>query len=119
MAHFSLSIDPYTNDLHLDGDGNLATVRDAEAVAQHVRQRLLTFHGEWFLDTEAGVEWLNDLLGSRYNPELANSLTKEEILDTDGVTDISTFSTSFDRETRGVEIKNIEVETIYDEEAQV
>ena len=120
MAYFSLSIDQETNDLHLDTDGNLATVTSAEAVGQHARARLLTFFGEWYLDTESGVPWLSDVLGkSSNNTEIADTIVKAELLDTQGVTDITTFSTSYDRITRGVNIRSISVTTEFDEEVQV
>ena len=120
MAYFSLSIDQITNDLHLDAAGDLATVTDAEAVGQHARARLLTFSGEWYLDTEAGVSWLSDVLGqSSKNTEIADAIVKAELLDTQGVADITTFSTSYDRATRGVNIRSISVTTEFDEEVQI
>lgn len=106
-------------DLHLDETGNLVIVTDAEAVGQHVRQRLMAYEGEWFLDREVGVPWFRDLLGGQYDPVLAESVLKAEILDTDGVTDITTFSVRFDRQTRGLGSYNIEVSTEYDEEVSV
>jgi hypothetical protein len=116
---FGLAIDPVTDDLFLRSDGNLATVNDAEAVGQHVRQRLTTFAGEWFLDTTAGVPWLTDILGKAYDPALAESVVKAEILNTDGVTEITSFSVSFDKATRGLIIKSVDVGTIFDTEVQV
>lgn len=101
-------------DLFLDETGNLAVVTDAEAVGQHVRQRLMTFEGEWFLDAKAGVQWLSEILGFNYDPTLAEALTKAEILNTDGVTGIDSFSVSFDRETRNLKSYNITVNTVYD-----
>ena len=106
-------------DLYLEADGNLAVVRDAEAVGQHVRVRLMTYEGEWFLDNQAGVPWLRDLLGGGQDPVLAESLIKAEILDTDGVTGINSFSVRFDNQTRGLAAFNIEVTTVYDEEVAV
>lgn len=103
-------------DLHLTSDGNLATVKNAEAVGQHVRQRLMTYHGEWFLDNQVGVTWLSDVLGQSYDPLIAEALTKGEILETDGVTGIETFSTRFSRDTRGLTAYNITVNTVYDEQ---
>lgn len=117
--HFGLAVDPVTNDLSLDADGNLATVINAEAVAQHVRQRLKSFRGEWFLDTTAGVPWLDQVLGYQYDPALAESVIKAEILGTDGVIEITSFSVRFDRTKRALEAYNITVLTIYDEEVTV
>lgn len=110
-----LAIDETTNDLFLAVDKSLAIVRDAEAVGQHGRQRLMTFLGEWFLDTTAGVPWLRDIFAKAYDPALAESVVKSVLLETDGVVSIDTFSVSFDRKTRGVIIKNVAVTTVYDE----
>lgn len=118
-VRFGLAIDQASNDLYLAADGSLATVSDALAVGQHVRQRLQTFEGEWFLDSTAGVPWLDRILGRAYDPALAEAVVKAEILDTDGVTEITSFSVSFDRETRGVTIRSVEVGTIFDEEVIV
>jgi hypothetical protein len=106
-------------DLFLDDAGNLALVHDAEAVGQHARQRLMTYEGEWFLDRTAGVPWVRDILGHQYDPVLAEAVLKAEILDTDGVTEINSFSVRFDMEVRGLSAYNIEVLTEYDQEAQV
>ncbi|WP_018445508.1 hypothetical protein [Rhizobium gallicum] len=118
-VRFGLAIDQATNDLFLEADGNLSTVSDAEAVGQHVRQRLSTFTSEWFLDTTAGVPWLDQILGKAYDPALAESVVKAEILNTDGVTEITSFSVSFDKATRGLIIRSVEVGTMFDAEVQV
>lgn len=119
MSRFAFALAQATNDLFLAGDGNLATVTDAEAVGQHVRQRLQTYSAEWFLDTSAGVPWLDQILGKGYDPALAEAVVKAEILDTDQVTGIEGFSVSFDRGTRGLNIRSIEVMTGYQEVVQV
>jgi len=106
-------------DLYLESDGSLAVVRDAEAVGQHARQRLMTYQGEWFLDRTVGVPWIRDILGSQYDAVLAESVIKAEVLDTDGVVDINSFSVRFDRTVRGLSAFNIDVATDYDEETQV
>lgn len=116
---FALAIDQKTNDLFLDADGNLATVTDAEAVGQHTRQRLQTYQGEWFLDTTAGVPWLSDILGRQYDPALAEAVIKAEIFKTLGVTGITSFSTSFSRETRHLSAFAITIETIFDQEVSI
>lgn len=106
-------------DIYLDSSGSLAVVRDAEAVGQHVRVRLMTYEGEWFLDRQVGVPWVRDIVGRQYDPVMAESVLKAEILDTDGVTDISSFSVRFDGEVRGLSAFNIDVATEYDQEASV
>ena len=117
--HFGLSILQETNDLHLDSAGNLAIARGPRAVAQHVRQRILCFEGEWFLNVEAGMPWIYDILGSNYNPALSEAIVKAEILDTDGVTTIESFSISFSRGVRRLNIRDVEAGTIYDTQEQI
>ena len=110
---------PNTNaphDLYLEANGNLAMVRDAEAVGQHVRQRLMTFEGEWFLDTTAGVMWLQEIMGQPENLPLAEGVIKAEILDTDGVTAITDFSIRYFRGNRQLDVPRATVSTEYEEE---
>ncbi|MCO6407371.1 hypothetical protein [Hoeflea alexandrii] len=114
-----LDIDQTTNDLQLAADGNLSLATEAKAVGQHGRQRLQTYSGEWFLDNTAGVPWLDQILGRAYDPALAESVVKSELLDTDGVTEITSFSVSFDKATRGLLIRDVEVLTMFDEVANV
>ena len=102
-------------DAYLDATGNLAMVFDAEAVATHMRCRVMAHEGEWFLDRTAGLPWIRDLLGGQFDPALAEAVIKAEVLDTDGVVEISSFSVKFDRETRGLSGDDIEVYTVYDE----
>lgn len=109
-----LFIDPVTNDLALTAGGHLRLARDAEAVGQHVRQRLLSHEGEWFLDTTAGLPWMDRVLGRAFDPALAEALVKAEIAETEGVTEIEALSVSFDRRTRVMTLRDFSVGTIYD-----
>lgn len=116
--HVGISLHPTTNDWHFE-NGNLVMVRGAHAVGQHARQRLMSFEGEWFLDILAGVPWLAELLGKQYDPTLAEAVVKAEILDTDAVTEITSFSVGFEKNRRELRIKDVEVLTTYDEEVKV
>lgn len=120
--HVGLALRPNAegiHDLFLTEDGNLAMAYGAEAIGQHGRQRLMTFSGEWFLDTAAGVPWLSEILGRQYNPALAESVVKAEMLATHGVTGVDDFSISFTRGTRALNIKSISVTTTYDETVSI
>lgn len=114
-----LAIDQVTNDLGLDDAGNLSMATNAEAVGQHVRQRLGTFKGEWFLDTEAGVPWLDEILGRQVDLSLAEAVMKKEIMETEGVTEITSFSISSARSVRSINASRISVMTDYDQEASI
>lgn len=119
MNHVGLSLAENESgipDLHLDETGNLALVRDAEAVGQHVNQRLKTFEGEWFLDTSAGVPWLSEIMGRQFDSVLAETVMKAEIAETHGVVEITEFSVRFDRTKRELEGHSIALTTVYDSE---
>mgnify|MGYP001384010779 CR=1 FL=1 len=119
MSRVGIAIDQATNDIYMSDTGDIAIVRDAEAVGQHVRQRLQTYSEEWFLDQSIGVPWLDEVLGLSYNPVLAESIVKAEIMDTDLVTGITSFSVGFNRQTRGLIIKDVSINTTYDEEVSI
>lgn len=121
MSHIGLSLKSVNGappDIHFES-GELVMVRDAEAVGQHVRQRLMAHAGEWYLDRTCGVPWLSDLLGKAPDVTLAEALTKAEIIATGGVTEITSFSVRFDRTTRGIVSHDIAVRTIYGEGARI
>ena len=107
------------SDIHLTADGHLVIVTNAEAVGQHASQRLQAFEGEWFLDTTAGVPWLERILGRKVDLPLAESVMKAEIMDTDGVTGIEAFDLRFDHKPRRLNLVRATVATEYDEEVKL
>lgn len=110
-----LSIQPH-NDLHLDATGNLVLVYDAEAIGQHIRQRLMFWKGEWFLNEDAGIDWTRYVLGRPPSEQdIAEAVIKREILATPGVTEILEFSASYDRRSRGLLIERCRVMTTFDD----
>lgn len=85
---------------------------DAEATAQNVRTRLMLLQGEWFLDTDAGVPYLQRIAVKPADFQYAESVIKQTILDTDGIASMESFSMSYDGNTRELVI-NTSVKTIY------
>jgi hypothetical protein len=68
-----------------------------QCVGQAISTRLKLWMEEWFLDNTAGTPWRQSILGKSTNP---NAYIKQQILSTQGVTAIITFSTSFVAATR-------------------
>lgn len=116
MADFvGLSIQPH-NDLALDATGSPVLVYDAEAIGQHIRQRLKLWAGEWFLNTAAGVEWTRYVLGRPPSEmPIAESIIKAEIAATPGVSEILEFSAVYDRASRGLRIERCQIATVFDD----
>jgi len=94
------------------GHGLSDYARDQEAVAQNVRTRLQLLREEWFLDVDAGVPYLQEIMVKPANLPLAESYIKQTIIDTDGVDELRNFSMDFDRETRKLVVSST-VSTIY------
>ena len=92
------------------GLGNYAV--DAECVAQNVRTRLQMIQGEWFLDTNAGIPYLQSIMVKPANLPLAEALYKKTILETDGVFQLTAFNMLFDPDLREHSVI-VGVETIY------
>jgi hypothetical protein len=116
MANFiGLSILPH-NDLQLDETGSPVMVTDAEAIGEHIRQRLTFWAGEWFLNTEAGIEWTRYILGRPPGEmPLAESIIKAEIAATPGVSEILEFSAVYDRASRGMRMDRVQIATVFDD----
>lgn len=114
-----LYLDPATHDLTTDGAGHLRLARDAEAVGQHAKQRLLMWHGEWFLDTEAGVRWLDYVFPKPPSLAIAEAVVKSAVAATPGVTELLSFAMEYDQASRGLRVLTIEIGTQFDETVEV
>jgi hypothetical protein len=105
MAQFiGLGLDPATHDLMLDSSGSLVMATDNEAIGQHVKQRLLFYRGEWFLDTLAGTPWFQNVFVRPHNQMVIESVIKREILDTPGIAELTSFQINIDERTRAIQV---------------
>lgn len=75
---------------------DLQLVSETERVSQHLKIRLLFFLGEWYLDTEIGVPYFQDILVK--SPDIPNveSILINEILDTPDVLELLSFDSFYD-----------------------
>lgn len=68
-------------------------------VAQAVQTRLFLIAGEWFLDTTTGVPYSTEIFG--YGTEATRDIAIQEIiLETQGVTEITDYASTFNPTTR-------------------
>lgn len=82
-----------------------------EAVAQAVQTRLKLFTGEWFLDVTDGTPWTTQVL-DKYTKDQYDAAIQDRILGTQGVTQITNYSSSVNTTTRTLTV-NATVETLY------
>lgn len=74
------------NDIEIT-NGDLVLVSGANATAQRIRHRLLTFRGEWFLDLQFGPTYREDVMIKNPRLDVVTAVIKSEILkSTDGGT---------------------------------
>lgn len=98
-----IALDPST-DRFIIKNGDLVLVQKANAVAQFIKQKLRTFFGEWFLDTTIGVPYYQEILKKNPSPITVASILKREIINTDGVIALDSFSINFDAKNRKITV---------------
>ena len=97
------ALDTVTHDLVFTG-GELATVTDLYAIAQHVKIRLLFFKGEWELNLDEGVPYWTDILVVGPDLRAIESLLRQVVLGTPGITSITSFAIDHDRSARTISV---------------
>lgn len=95
---------------HMFGHCALDFYQDsADGVAQNVLTRLKLWRGEWFLNTNSGTPWLQEILGKH---DAVDVVLRTRILETPGVNAITRFETILDPDTRRLTV-TAEIATPY------
>lgn len=89
MSTIKLNIN---NDIEFDEFGRIVFISGAnsdEEIKQRLKIKLKTFKGEWFLDTEHGVPYFFDIIGTKsIDLNILESFLKSAILEVDGIKQI-------------------------------
>ena len=85
-----LKLDSAEWDLYFE-EGNLVLVSDADQTVQHIKQRLLTFYQEWFLDQSIGVPWLQQTLEKPASLSMVEVILQEVIRKSPEVRKLTSF----------------------------
>lgn len=94
------------------GNSQLDFYRNSpEAVAQSVKTRLQLWINEWFLNVEEGTPFLQGILG-KHDKELADAAIQDRVLNTIGVTDIESYESTINPDTRFFQVQ-FTINTIY------
>lgn len=86
-------------------------INTPEGVGQSVKTRLLLWIGEWFLDIDEGVPYMQAIIGKKTKQE-ADIAIQERILSTEGVTELLDFQSEIDPDTRKISM-SCSIDTIY------
>lgn len=99
-----LALDAKKHDLII-ADGDFIVIDNAERVAQQIKIQLLTWLGEWFLDTTHGVPYLDYILVKNPNLELIASIFREQIMKVDDVDYVNSLEIDYDAQTRTMTVE--------------
>ncbi|QDP55891.1 MAG: putative baseplate wedge protein [Prokaryotic dsDNA virus sp.] len=91
------------NDLVLI-NGSFATVNEGEQVAQHIRTRLLFYIREWFLNVNSGTPWFDEVFVRPVDLSRVETIIKNRIRTTPGVTELTYFRLELERDTRKLQV---------------
>ena len=86
------------------GKGRAVYKRDSAAIAQNVLSRLRSFKGDWYLNTQAGVDWIQ-LLGNIGTERRIIRAVESAVLQTEGVISIQRLGIIRRNGNRGVTIE--------------
>jgi hypothetical protein len=85
-------------------DTDLRIVTGADAIRQHLCQRLKTFMAEWFLDLRIGVPYFQHVMTKNPDPVVIDSAFKSEIINTPGIVELLSFDLRIDAGTRRLQL---------------
>lgn len=83
------------NDIAIEGN-DIATIDNDAATRQRLVQKLQLWKGEWFLNTDAGFPYLQQVLGQTPRPEVVSSLLRQLILNDEGVDAVQSLKLNYD-----------------------
>ena len=88
------------HDISFNGKDFKLTASVDQSLAQRLKIKLLTFYGEWFLDSTEGIDYYGSIFGKNRSKQAIDTLFMNKILEEDDVTAISSFESSINKETR-------------------
>jgi len=100
-----------TGDYTFGQNGTNFLINSPAAVAQAVRTRLAIAVGEWFLDLSYGTPYQSKILGAG-RVSTYDAAIQDVILNTQGVTDISQYSSTVNPDTRAASVFVV-IDTLY------
>ena len=89
-------LSPSFGDLVYDNSGATTTVNQADSVAQRLSIKLKTFKGEWFINTDTGIPYYQEIFGKVRNKQTIDAIFQKAILEEPDVLEIVEFSSSID-----------------------
>jgi len=86
-------------------DFDLKLTNSKEVLQQKLKQELLMFRGDWFLDIDAGIPYYQDILGQRNSIDAVRAIFIHAIRKVEEVKEIVSIDLNLNGENRTLEIK--------------
>ena len=102
---FDLKIDPVTNDIVIDADGNLETIEGSEEVAQHIWTSLDAPRGTDPIDPEFGLPYLELIFVKDPNLSAISDVILSVIVDRSDIIELSFFEMVFNPRARTLDVE--------------
>lgn len=99
MTDMRLDDDPLSpnyGDLLYDNQEAKTTEDQADSVAQRLTIKLRTFRGEWFINTNNGIPYYQEIFGKVRNKQSIDLIFQQQILEEPDVVEIVEFSSVID-----------------------
>ena len=95
-----IALDLTTQDIEVFGTDLRVLSEQSEATTQRLKIRLLFFRGEWFLNIDYGIPYYEEIYTKNVTQAAVDNIFRDQILDTEGVTSITSFESTFDKGSR-------------------
>lgn len=95
-----LYLDPNTHDLVLDNFTFKITNTKQDEITQRLKVKLLYFKGEWIHNLNYGVPYFQEIFIKGVDLESIDEIYRTQIASEAGVTDLISYSSSFNSSTR-------------------
>lgn len=102
-----LKLQEGTRDFLINEEGDFEVISTTgELALQKVNIRLRTYRGEWFLDTNEGIPWIQELLNRKDNKVAVDNAIREAVINTEGITKILAYESE---QKQGSNLYNVKV----------
>ena len=95
-----IQLDELTHDVVFNNSNITLTAGIKDSVAQRLKIKLLTFLGEWFLDTTNGMPYIQQIFGKVKNKSTIDAIFQQKILEEPGVLSITSFESTLGTDRR-------------------
>lgn len=100
------------DDLQLNTQGNLGVATDLEGLRQKIVQKLRFFRGDWFLNSQEGIPYYQNILVKPSDAGFVTSILNNAITEEVEVTGLGAVTSSLDPVTREF-FYSVQVQTIF------